>query len=183
LANIAKPPPSKKPRLSRKRAPPAPQPEPESSDDEFEFEFEFEFCHNATWDNDNEFEEQETLPNVTDIDLQPAMLLKETYTCLDLKDKLHERQVHLPEGFFDQEPLHGAFTCFLEKNPEPCTGCTADDVHGEALEPENVTQDYRWDLPFLFFSLFFDDDIFDDISRAANRYAEHKGAGGERQRP
>jgi hypothetical protein len=95
--------------------------------------------------------------------------------------------------------MNGKFTCpkdsstknhstaplpvFLEKNPEPCTGCTADDVHGEALGPENVTQDYRWDLPFLFFSLFFYDDIFDDIARATNRYAEHKGAGGERQRP
>lgn len=83
-ANIPKPPRAKKPRLSRKRALPAPQPEPDSDEEEFEFDFR----HNAAWDDDNRCEEQEHLPNITDINPQFAALPKETFTPLDLRSLL-----------------------------------------------------------------------------------------------
>jgi hypothetical protein len=92
-------------------------------------------------------------------------LLKQTYTPLDFKGKLHTRQIHLPEGFFDQEPLHGGFSCFCE-GKEPCASCLIDD--------QLDSRDQRWDLPFLFFNLFFDDNVLDDIARATNRYADYK---------
>jgi hypothetical protein len=135
-ANIAKSPRAKKPRVSRKRAEPlAPQLEPAvarqlASELESD-EYDFETRHNKAWDGKVEPEKApEHLQNVTDFNPE---LPKQSYAPLDVEDKLHTRQIHLPEGFFDQEPLCGCFACFCE-NPEPCASCSIDshlDLEGD----------------------------------------------------
>jgi hypothetical protein len=90
-----------------------------------------DFRHNAAWEDDiveeqGEGRGEELFPNVVGLTSeQSAALLGESYSPLNIEEKLHKRQVHLTKGFFDQEQLRGAFTCFLERAPKPCAGCAA----------------------------------------------------------
>ena len=63
--------------------------------------------------------------------------------------------------------------CYNGRN-EYCLHRIADDGSSERA---------RWDLPFLFFGLFFTDEVFDIITSNTNKYAESKGAGQENRRP
>lgn len=72
-----------------------------------------------------------------------------------------ERQIHLPEGFYEQPELHKA--------------------GAEPAEPSEL----RWDLPLLYFKLFFTEWVFEVLARNTNAYAASKdaGNGGRRWKP
>jgi hypothetical protein len=81
-----------------------------------------------------------------------------------LQDKHSERQIHLPEGFYEQPPL-------FNNAPDCDGGCSQYCVHNSGAS------DLRFDLPLLVFKLFFSDWIFELLARNTNAYAELKGAG------
>jgi len=81
-----------------------------------------------------------------------------------LQDKHSERQINLPEGFYEQPPL-------FNNAPDCDGGCSQYCVHNSGAS------DLRFDLPLLVFKLFFSDWIFELLARNTNAYAKLKGAG------
>ena len=86
-----------------------------------------------------------------------------------LQSKHSERQIHLPEGFYE---LPSLFT----NAPDCDGGCSQYCVHSTG------SSDLRFDLPLLVFKLFFSDWIFELLARNTNSYAQSKGAGGKGSR-
>lgn len=86
-----------------------------------------------------------------------------------LLDKEHERAIRLPDGFFDQPQLIPPLRCTI--------GCS------EACDHRPVGGNSRYDMPLIWFKLFFTNAVFETLAINTNAYAASKDAGKSGGRP
>lgn len=92
-----------------------------------------------------------------------------------LEGQSHSRKWFLPTGFYNQPYSSIPAACVSDCNQEG-TGLNC------ACSGVPLASDLRYDLPLLFFKLFFTKEVFEGLAANTNAYADFKDARGEGRR-
>ena len=111
-------------------------------------------------------------------ELDPALLRSrlDEASFVPLTGRPYKRKVLLPDAFYDRQgpgyiPRACVNGCSYSSHNAGCA--RSEESGGEDAEA-------RWDLPLLFFKLFFSEEVFEQLAANTNAYAAAEGAGAGR---